>query len=43
MTSTVRRSLRKASKAARRGAPAAVAVLILAGLLGSTLAGALSF
>lgn len=42
MTVTLRRSLRKAGRAVRRCAPAVVAVCILAALVGTTLAGALT-
>ncbi|MET4143741.1 hypothetical protein [Arthrobacter sp. UYCo732] len=41
MSITVRRALRTAVKTVRRSAPAVVAVLILTGLVGTTLAGAL--
>lgn len=43
MMTTSRRALRIAGRAARRSVPAIVAVFLLAGLLGTTLAGALTF
>ena len=42
MTVLLRRSLRKAGRAVRRGAPAVVAACILAALVGTTLAGVLA-
>ena len=39
ISTTVRRAARKAGKALRRSAPAAVAILVLASLVGTTLAG----
>lgn len=41
LSTTFRRALRTAAKTVRRSAPAVVAVLILVGLVGTTLAGAL--